>query len=80
MNSDNTMLAGRTLDYGPYGWVEAFDPAYQPFTRSVYTIHILYYTYTIHMYTMHILYIYYAYTIHIYCVFYTYYTLYIYNL
>ena len=22
MNSDNTLLAGRTLDYGPYGWME----------------------------------------------------------
>jgi uncharacterized protein YdiU (UPF0061 family) len=22
MNSDNMMLAGRTLDYGPFGWME----------------------------------------------------------
>lgn len=34
MNSDNTMLAGRTLDYGPYGWLEAFDPNFQPFTSD----------------------------------------------
>jgi hypothetical protein len=25
MNTDNMMLAGRTLDYGPYGWMERFD-------------------------------------------------------
>ena len=36
MNSDNTMLAGRTLDYGPYGWVEKYDPRYQPFTSDRY--------------------------------------------
>ena len=34
MNSDNTLLAGRTLDYGPYGWVEQYDPYYQPFTSD----------------------------------------------
>jgi uncharacterized protein YdiU (UPF0061 family) len=34
MNSDNTLLAGRTIDYGPYGWLERFDPAYQPFTSD----------------------------------------------
>ena len=34
MNSDNTCLNGRTIDYGPYGWVEAFDPKYQPFTSD----------------------------------------------
>ena len=34
MNSDNTLLAGRTLDYGPYGWVEQYDPNYQPFTSD----------------------------------------------
>ena len=81
MNSDNTMLAGRTLDYGPYGWVEAFDPAYQPFTRCVcYILHIyIYYAYTIYVlciyyaYTIHILCIYYTYTMHILCI-YMYYT------
>lgn len=34
MNSDNTCLAGRTIDYGPYGWMEAFSPKYQPFTTD----------------------------------------------
>ena len=34
MNSDNTLLAGRTLDYGPYGWLEVFNPLYQPFTSD----------------------------------------------
>lgn len=34
MNSDNTLLAGRTLDYGPFGWLERFDPLYQPFTSD----------------------------------------------
>ncbi len=34
MNSDNTQLAGRTIDYGPYGWLERFDPRYQPFTSD----------------------------------------------
>lgn len=34
MNSDNCLIAGRTLDYGPYGMVERFDPTYQPFTSD----------------------------------------------
>jgi len=34
MNSDNTLLGGRTIDYGPYGWMEKFDPYYQPFTSD----------------------------------------------
>lgn len=28
-NSDNCALGGRTLDYGPFGFVEAYDPAFQ---------------------------------------------------
>lgn len=31
-NSDNTAVGGFTLDYGPYGYMEMFDPAYQPWT------------------------------------------------
>ncbi|MDW8480264.1 MAG: protein adenylyltransferase SelO family protein [Xanthomonadales bacterium] len=27
MNTDNTAVSGETLDYGPFGWVEAYDPA-----------------------------------------------------
>ena len=34
MNSDNTCLAGRTIDYGPFGWMEAYEPKYQPFTSD----------------------------------------------
>lgn len=34
MNSDNTLLGGRTIDYGPYGWMEQYDPYYQPFTSD----------------------------------------------
>ena len=34
MNSDNTLLAGRTIDYGPFGWLEKFNPLYQPFTSD----------------------------------------------
>eukprot|EP01040_Poterioochromonas_malhamensis_P006508 gene6508-7008_t len=34
MNSDNTLIGGRTLDYGPFGWMEKFDPNYQPFTSD----------------------------------------------
>ena len=28
-NSDNCSLGGRTLDYGPYGFIEAYDPMFQ---------------------------------------------------
>ena len=31
-NSDNCALGGFTLDYGPFGFVEAFDPWFQPWT------------------------------------------------
>ena len=31
-NSDNTQAGGCTLDYGPFGFIEAFDPGYQPWT------------------------------------------------
>jgi uncharacterized protein YdiU (UPF0061 family) len=34
MNSDNTLIGGRTVDYGPYGWMEEFHPNYQPFTSD----------------------------------------------
>lgn len=36
MNSDNTLVGGRTMDYGPFGWMETFDPQYQPFTSDAY--------------------------------------------
>ncbi len=31
-NSDNTALGGFTLDYGPFGFMDMFDPRYQPWT------------------------------------------------
>ncbi len=31
-NSDNTQAGGVTLDYGPFGFIEVFDPNYQPWT------------------------------------------------
>ena len=34
MNSDNTSLAGRTIDYGPFGFMESYNHAYQPFTSD----------------------------------------------
>eukprot|EP00397_Hematodinium_sp_SG-2012_P011051 GEMP01011179.1.p1 GENE.GEMP01011179.1~~GEMP01011179.1.p1 ORF type:complete len:595 (+),score=144.16 GEMP01011179.1:152-1936(+) len=34
MNSDNCLLNGRTLDYGPFGTMEKFDLRYQPFTSD----------------------------------------------
>jgi len=31
-NSDNTAMGGYTLDYGPFGFMDVFDPRYQPWT------------------------------------------------
>lgn len=31
-NSDNCAVGGFTLDYGPFGFCEVFDPSYQPWT------------------------------------------------
>ncbi|GGD49149.1 hypothetical protein GCM10012288_24060 [Malaciobacter pacificus] len=31
-NSDNTSVGGYTLDYGPFGFIDDFDPRYQPWT------------------------------------------------
>ncbi len=28
MNTDNMSITGLTLDYGPYGWLDAYDPGY----------------------------------------------------
>ncbi|MDR2111625.1 MAG: YdiU family protein [Candidatus Accumulibacter sp.] len=30
MNTDNMSILGLTIDYGPYGWIEDFDPAWTP--------------------------------------------------
>jgi uncharacterized protein YdiU (UPF0061 family) len=30
MNTDNMSILGLTIDYGPYGWVEGYDPTWTP--------------------------------------------------
>jgi len=35
MNSDNCLLSGRTMDYGPFGFVETYDPLWSPFTSDM---------------------------------------------
>jgi len=34
MNTDNLSVLGLTLDYGPYGWLEPFDPTWTPNTTD----------------------------------------------
>ena len=34
MNSDNCLLSGRTMDYGPFGFVEQYEPLWSPFTSD----------------------------------------------
>ncbi|WP_108652956.1 protein adenylyltransferase SelO [Dongshaea marina] len=34
MNTDNLSLLGMTIDYGPYGWMEAYDPDWTPNTTD----------------------------------------------
>jgi len=34
MNTDNLSVLGLTIDYGPYGWVEDFDPNWTPNTTD----------------------------------------------
>lgn len=34
MNTDNMSVLGLTIDYGPFGWVEDFDPAFTPNTSD----------------------------------------------
>ncbi len=34
MNTDNMSILGLTIDYGPYGWVEPFDPEWTPNTTD----------------------------------------------
>jgi serine/tyrosine/threonine adenylyltransferase len=34
MNTDNMSLLGLTIDYGPYGWLEGFDPRWTPNTTD----------------------------------------------
>lgn len=34
MNSDNMSVLGLTIDYGPYGWLEGYDPTWTPNTTD----------------------------------------------
>ncbi len=34
MNTDNMSILGLTIDYGPYGWLEAYDPSWTPNTTD----------------------------------------------
>ena len=34
MNTDNLSILGLTIDYGPYGWLEGFDPEWTPNTTD----------------------------------------------
>jgi serine/tyrosine/threonine adenylyltransferase len=34
MNTDNMSVLGLTIDYGPYGWLEGFDPNWTPNTTD----------------------------------------------
>lgn len=34
MNTDNLSILGQTIDYGPYGWLENFDPTWTPNTTD----------------------------------------------
>lgn len=33
-NADNCLIAGRTMDYGPFGWIEVYDPMFAKWTGS----------------------------------------------
>ncbi|MDX6556458.1 MAG: serine/tyrosine/threonine adenylyltransferase [Miltoncostaeaceae bacterium] len=37
LNTDNMSILGLTIDYGPYGWLEDFDPAWTPNTTDART-------------------------------------------
>jgi len=34
MNTDNMSILGQTIDYGPYGWLDDFDPTWTPNTTD----------------------------------------------
>lgn len=34
LNTDNLSILGETIDYGPYGWLEDFDPSWTPNTTD----------------------------------------------
>ena len=42
MNTDNMSILGLTIDYGPYGWLEGFDPQWTPNTTDAPTLRYSY--------------------------------------
>lgn len=35
LNTDNMSILGQTIDYGPFGFLDAFDPSYTPNTTDL---------------------------------------------
>lgn len=42
MNTDNMSVLGETIDYGPYGWLEGYDPMWTPNTTDAPTLRYTY--------------------------------------
>jgi uncharacterized protein YdiU (UPF0061 family) len=42
MNTDNMSILGVTIDYGPYGWLEGYDPQWTPNTTDAQTLRYTY--------------------------------------
>ena len=42
MNTDNMSVLGLTIDYGPYGWLEGYDPMWTPNTTDAQTLRYCY--------------------------------------
>ena len=42
MNTDNMSILGVTIDYGPYGWLEGYDPNWTPNTTDAPTLRYTY--------------------------------------
>ena len=42
MNTDNMSILGLTIDYGPYGWLEGYDPQWTPNTTDAPTLRYTY--------------------------------------
>ena len=42
MNTDNMSILGLTIDYGPYGWLEGYDPQWTPNTTDAPTLRYCY--------------------------------------
>ncbi|MBV8030084.1 MAG: YdiU family protein [Betaproteobacteria bacterium] len=42
MNTDNMSVLGQTIDYGPYGWLEGYDPGWTPNTTDAQSLRYTY--------------------------------------